>query len=48
MASQKGEGVIFTSHVFLAFENNESITSMGLLLLVRLLVGMGVGNDANL
>lgn len=48
MASQRGEGTIFTSHIFLAFKNDESVTSMRLLLLVGLLVSVSVGNNANL
>lgn len=37
-----------TSHVFLTFENNKSVSAMGLLFLVGLFVGVCVGNDTNL
>lgn len=38
----------FTSHVFLSLEYHESVSAMGLLLLVGLLVGMRVCYDSNL
>jgi hypothetical protein len=38
----------FTSHVFLSFKNNECISTMRFLLLVTLLVGMCIFDDADL
>jgi hypothetical protein len=48
MSSQKGDGGEFTSHIFLSLKNDEGVSSMGLLLLVRLLVRVCINNDANL
>lgn len=38
----------FTSHVLFALEHYESVTSVGLLLLVRLFMSMRINNDSNL
>jgi hypothetical protein len=38
----------FTSHVFLTLEYNESISAVGLLLLVWLLMSVGISYDSNL
>lgn len=38
----------FTSHVFLTLKHDESISAMGLLLLVGSFVSMGIRDDSNL
>lgn len=42
------EGKWFTLHVGFPLEHDEGVASVGLLLLVRLLVGTSIGNEANL
>lgn len=39
---------IFTSHILLALEHNKGVATVGLLLLVRLFVGMRILDDTNL
>lgn len=52
--SGEGHGILeginggFTSHVFLTLEYNKGISTMRLLLLVGLFMGMGIGNDTDL
>jgi hypothetical protein len=48
MASQRGEGDIFTSHVFLAFKYDKSVATVGLLFLVWLLMSVSIGNNSDL
>lgn len=44
----KGDWGIVTSHVLLTFEDDKGVATVGLLLLVRLLVCVGVLDDADL
>lgn len=48
MAGGRGGGDVFTSHVLLALKHDKGISSVGLLLLVGSLIGMGIGNDTDL
>lgn len=41
-------GLVITSHVLFAFENDKSIATMGLFLLVWVLIGVGISDDTDL
>lgn len=41
-------GLVITSHVLFAFENDKGIATMGLFFLVWVLIGVGISDDTDL